>query len=71
MVLGSILVDVICITISANKGGKFTVLVIPLIEIIIKLGIVALCAYDYFQRKDEQNEGGYREVNRGHSMQNQ
>ena len=52
MILGSLLVDIIVISISAHFGGIFTIVLVPLLEIALKIGIVVLCALDYFRNKD-------------------
>ena len=62
MVFGSILVDVISIVVSSGKGGTFTTVLVPIFEMLIKAGIVAICAYDYFKGRDEPN--GYSEMNK-------
>ena len=55
MVFGSILVDVISIVVSSGKGGTFTTVLIPVFEMLIKAGIVAICAFDYFKGGDQPN----------------
>ena len=49
MVLGSIIVDIISIIVSSGKGGAFTTVLIPILEILVKTGIVVICAMDYFK----------------------
>lgn len=69
MVFGSILVDVISIVISSGSGGAFTTVFIPILEILIKIGIVLICALDYFNRKNRDSR--YDSNDKRHSMQNQ
>lgn len=69
MILGSVLVDVITIAISAHSGGIFTIVLLPLFEIALKAGIVVLCALNYFKNKDPHQ--GYSDIHRQRSTQNQ
>jgi len=69
MILGSLLVDIITISISAHNGAIFTIVLIPLIEMGLKVGIIVLCALDYFKNKDLNK--GYSDEDRHRSMQYQ
>jgi hypothetical protein len=54
MVFGSMIIDIVCIVFSVNKGGRFALLTIPLVELLIKIGIVCVCAYEYFKNRQER-----------------
>jgi len=67
MVLGSIFVDVISIIVASGKGGAFTTVLIPILEVLLKVGVVVICALDYFREKDSR----YESMDRRQSRQNQ
>ena len=69
MVLGSILVDIISIIVSSGKGGAFTTVLIPILEILAKTGIVVICAMDYF--KGSEKDYRYQSMDRRQSRLNQ
>ena len=70
MVFGTILVDIISIILSSGKGGSFTTVFIPILEIIIKIGIVLFCAYDYFNNR-KNRDSRYDSIEKRQSIQNQ